>query len=193
MYHYDILISSGGGFFLKLETPFLQKIFSLQTPLIFRMDKYEFFSSSSTATLKFGEKVGGSLKAGSVIALTGELGCGKTLLTRGICAGLGVPPRQVNSPTFQLVNEYRGRLPVIHLDLYRLGDIEDGFEIGIMDYLARAAGGVMLIEWAEKMASLLPQDVLKIEFEILGAKQRHIVLKSAGNNFKGLFKELRRS
>jgi tRNA threonylcarbamoyladenosine biosynthesis protein TsaE len=155
------------------------------------MYKYEFFSSSPAVTLNLGKKIGECLPAGSIIALTGELGCGKTLLTRGICAGLGVLPRQVNSPTFMLVNEYRGRLPVLHMDLYRLGSIEDGFEIGMMDYFSRAASGVMIIEWAEKMASLLPEDVLNIEFEILPLRKRRMVLASKGKNFTGLFKELR--
>ena len=156
------------------------------------MDRYEFFSNSPTATLNLGKKIGECLQTGSIIALTGELGCGKTLLTRGICAGLDVPPRQVSSPTFVLVNEYQGRLLVLHMDLYRLGSIEDGFEIGIMDYFSRAASGVMIIEWAEKMASLLPEDVLNIEFEILSARKRRIVFSSAGGRFAGLFKELGR-
>jgi len=154
------------------------------------MDRYEFFSNSPTATLNLGKKIGECLQTGSIIALTGELGCGKTLLTRGICAGLDVPPRQVSSPTFVLVNEYQGRLLVLHMDLYRLGSIEDGFEIGIMDYFSRAASGVMIIEWAEKMASLLPEDVLNIEFEILSARKRRIVFSSAGGKFVSLFKEL---
>jgi tRNA threonylcarbamoyladenosine biosynthesis protein TsaE len=154
------------------------------------MYKYEFFSNSPAVTLNLGKKIGEYLPDGTVIALTGELGCGKTLLTRGICAGLGVLQRQVNSPTFMLVNEYKGRLPILHMDLYRLGSIEDGFEIGIMDYFSRAASGVMIIEWAEKMASLLPKDVLKIEFEIQSAKKRRLVFSSAGKNFNGLFKEL---
>ena len=154
------------------------------------MYKYEFFSSSPAATLNLGKKIGEYLQAGSIIALTGELGCGKTLLTRGICTGLGVPPRQVNSPTFVLVNEYQGRLHVLHMDLYRLGRVEDGFEIGMMDYFSRAVSGVMIIEWAEKMALLLPKDVLNIEFEILAARKRRIVLTSAGKIFNGLFKEL---
>jgi len=156
------------------------------------MDKREFFSSSPAATLNFGKKIGEYLQPGSILALTGELGCGKTLLTRGICAGLGVPPRQVNSPTFVLVNEYRGRLPVFHIDLYRLSSIDDGFEIGIMDYFSRAASGVMIIEWAEKMVSLLPADVLRVEFEIISARKRRIILSSEGKNFTGLFKELGR-
>lgn len=153
------------------------------------MSECEFLSSSPAATLSLGKKLGERLAPGSVIA-DGELGCGKTLLTRGICAGLGVPPRQVNSPTFVLVNEYQGRLPVFHLDLYRLDNIDDGFEIGIMDYFARAAGGVMLIEWAEKMSSLLPPDVLKVEFDIISARKRRIVFSATGRKFAGLFKEL---
>ena len=156
------------------------------------MDKREFLTSSPAATSSLGRKIGEHLRAGSIIALTGELGCGKTLLTRGICAGLGVPVRQVNSPTFVLVNEYRGRLPVFHMDLYRLGSIGDGFEIGIMDYLSRIETGVMIIEWAEKMLSLLPVDILRVEFEILSARRRRILFSSVRGRFAGLFKELSR-
>ena len=155
------------------------------------MYKYEFFSNSPAATLALGKRIGESLPPGSIIALTGELGCGKTLLTRGICAGLDVPLRQVNSPTFVLVNEYRGRLPVFHMDLYRLGGIDDGFEIGIMDYFSRAASGVMIIEWAEKMFSLLPADLLRVEFDIISLRKRRIVFSATSNKFAGLFKELK--
>jgi tRNA threonylcarbamoyladenosine biosynthesis protein TsaE len=155
------------------------------------MYKQEFFSNSPAATLAFGKKIGGHLKSGSVIALTGELGCGKTLLTRGICDGLGVPLRQVNSPTFVLVNEYKGRLPVFHIDLYRLNNIDEEFEIGIMDYFTRAAAGVMIIEWAEKMFFLLPPDVLRIEFDVISIRKRCIMLSSVADRFTGLFKELK--
>jgi tRNA threonylcarbamoyladenosine biosynthesis protein TsaE len=157
------------------------------------MEKQELFSNSPAATLALGKKIGERLQPGSIIALTGELGCGKTLLTRGIGEGLGIPPRQVNSPTFVLVNEYKGRMPVFHMDLYRLGNIDDGFEIGIMDYFSRANEGVMLIEWAEKMASLLPEDVLKIEFDIISARKRHITFISGSDKFNGLFKELKKA
>jgi tRNA threonylcarbamoyladenosine biosynthesis protein TsaE len=154
------------------------------------MYTYEFFSNSPAATLALGKRIGERLEPGSILALTGELGCGKTLLTRGICADLNVPLRQVNSPTFVLVNEYKGRLPVFHMDLYRLGGIDDGFEIGIMDYFSRATSGIMVIEWAEKMSSLLPADVLKIEFDIISTRQRRIVFSDAGGRFVTLFKEL---
>ncbi len=154
------------------------------------MDKYEFFSNSPAATLALGKKIGKHLPSGSIMALTGELGCGKTLLTRGICAGLDVPLRQVNSPTFVLVNEYRGRLPVFHMDLYRLGGINDGFELGITDYFSRGAKGLIIIEWAEKMASLLPPDVLRVEFDIIAEKKRRIVFSTNSKKFSELFKEL---
>jgi tRNA threonylcarbamoyladenosine biosynthesis protein TsaE len=156
------------------------------------MQRYEFFSNSPAATLALGKKIGVCLPAGSVIALIGELGCGKTLLTRGICTGLDVPLRQVNSPTFVLVNEYQGRLLVFHIDLYRLEGIDDSFEIGIMDYFSRAASGVMIIEWAEKMSSILPPDILRVEFDIISLRKRRIVLSSVAAKFVGLFKELKR-
>jgi tRNA threonylcarbamoyladenosine biosynthesis protein TsaE len=155
------------------------------------MDSYVFLSNSPAETSALGKRVGRRLEAGSVIALTGELGCGKTLLTRGICAGLGVPLRQVNSPTFVLVNEYRGRLPVFHLDMYQIGAEVDAVELGITDYLARAEAGVMIIEWAEKIMSLLPDDLLYINFEILSARKRRMAFSTAGKRFYSLFKELR--
>ena len=154
------------------------------------MFKYEIFSNSPAATLSLGRRIGQKLEPGSVIALTGELGCGKTLLTRGICDGLGVPARQVNSPTFMLVNEYRGRMPVFHIDLYRLSGIDDGFEIGIMDYFSRAAAGIMIIEWAEKMLSLLPTDLLKVEFDIISSRKRRIVFSTASAKIDRVFEEL---
>jgi tRNA threonylcarbamoyladenosine biosynthesis protein TsaE len=154
------------------------------------MRNYIFLSHSPAATLSLGKRMGELLEPGNIIALIGELGCGKTLLTRGICAGLGVPQRQVNSPTFVMVNEYRGRPPVFHMDLYRLGSIDDGFEIGIMDYLSRAGSGVMIIEWAEKILSLLPADLLKVEFQILSARRRQISFSASGDRFGKLFKEL---
>jgi len=157
------------------------------------MKSYEFLSSSPTETTSLGKRLGSQLEPGGVIALTGELGCGKTLLTRGICFGLDVPLRQVNSPTFVLVNEYRGRLPVFHLDMYQIGAEADAVELGITDYLARAEGGVMIIEWAEKIMPLLPDDLLKISFEILSTRKRLIEFSAVGGRFDGLFKELRQS
>ena len=155
------------------------------------MTYFEYFSHSPAATQKLGRKIGERIVPGTIFALSGELGCGKTLLTRGVCEGLGVPLRQVSSPTFVLVNEYRGRYPVFHMDLYRLGDIDDGFEIGIMDYFHRAESGVMLIEWADKMGSVLTDDILKVEYEILGDKKRKITFSSKSDKYSNVFKGLK--
>ncbi len=155
------------------------------------MYSYEFFSNSPAATYALGKRVGGKLSPGSVLALTGELGCGKTLLTRGICEGLGVPPRHINSPTFVLVNEYQGRLPVFHLDMYQLNAAPDAVDLGLMDYLARARAGVMIVEWAERISSLLPPDSLKIQLDIISARKRHIIFRSAGGQFADVFKEIK--
>jgi tRNA threonylcarbamoyladenosine biosynthesis protein TsaE len=124
--------------------------------------------------------------------MVGELGCGKTLLTRGISHGLSVPLRQVNSPSFVLVNEYRGRLPVFHLDLYRIAGEVDGVELGMADYLRRAASGVMIIEWAEKILPLLPHGILKVSFAVLSVRQRRITFSSTSRKFAVLFKELQK-
>lgn len=154
------------------------------------MNRYAFLSNSPADTSGLGKRIGERLEAGSVIALIGELGCGKTLLTRGICAGLGVPLRQVNSPTFILVNEYQGRLPVFHMDLYRLGEIAEGFEMGILDYLARTSTGVMVVEWAEKVLPLLPKDYLEVQFQVLSTRKRRIDFSACGDRFRNLLKEL---
>jgi len=161
-----------------------------------RMDglsHFIFLSNSPSDTKTLGERIGKYLEPGAVIALTGELGCGKTLLTRGICAGLGVPLRQVNSPTFILVNEYHGRLPVFHMDLYRLGDAADVVDIGLLDYLARAESGVIIIEWAEKILSLLPAEHLQIRFEILSARKRNISFSAEGDEYNDLMGKIQKS
>ena len=154
------------------------------------MDRYVFLSNSSAATYSFGKRVGERLKAGSIIALIGELGCGKTLFTRGICVGLGVPSRYVNSPTFVFVNEYLGRLPVFHMDLYRLNTITEEFEIGILDYLAKADSGIIVVEWAEKILSLLPDNYLQVQFQVLSAWRRQLVFVAFGEKFGNLLREL---
>jgi tRNA threonylcarbamoyladenosine biosynthesis protein TsaE len=154
------------------------------------VQKFIFLSNSPAATLSLGKKIGEGLQKGSIIALTGELGCGKTLLTRGICAGLGVLVRQVNSPAFTFLNEYTGRLPVFHMDLYLLRAEADALESGLADYLQRAREGVMIIEWAEKIADVLPEDCLEIRFEVLSARKRRLELSTTGDKFHRLFEEL---
>jgi len=156
-------------------------------------NKFIFESGSPQTTINFGKNIGSRLPAGSIIALTGELGCGKTQLSKGICSGLGVPGRYVSSPTFVLVNEYKGKFPVFHMDVYRLNSVEEGFEIGLLDYISRTeAGGIIIVEWAEKMISLFHNDYLMVSFEVLSPRKRLIELTAYGKRFDGLLKDLRK-
>jgi len=154
------------------------------------MDRYTFLSNSPASTLSFGKRVGERLQAGSIVALIGELGCGKTLFTRGICAGLGVTEKYVNSPTFAFVNEYLGKLPVFHIDLYRLNTIAEGFELGMLDYLAKADSGVIIMEWAERILPLLPCNYLQVQFQVLSARRRQLALIGFGDRVDSLLREL---
>lgn len=113
-----------------------------------------FLSHSELETEAIGEKVGASLTPGAVLAYRGDLGMGKTAFTRGLARGLGCTGR-VTSPTFTIVNEYEGRIPLFHFDMYRLPDSDALFDIGWDDYLAR--NGVCAVEWSERVTDALPE------------------------------------
>ena len=130
-----------------------------------------FHTSSPEETVELGRKIGKELKAGDVVALIGELGAGKTLFTQGLVQGLGVAG-YVKSPSFTIVNKYEGRLPVYHLDLYRLGDVNEIYELGIEEYLY--GDGVCIIEWAEKAIPLLPSKYMLVKLFYTGEKSRKI-------------------
>jgi len=114
-------------------------------------------------TGRFGDALGRRLCGGETIALVGDLGAGKTTLARAIARGLGIQS-PVSSPTFGIVHEYPGPIPLIHFDPYRLNRAEDLLEIGYDEYFER--GGVVLIEWADKFPELLPEDYLMLRLEI---------------------------
>lgn len=117
----------------------------------------EYISQSVAQTEAIGAELGRTLCAGTVLAYRGDLGAGKTAFTRGLARGLGCTER-VTSPTFTIVNEYEGRLPLFHFDMYRLAGSDELFDIGWEDYLAR--GGVCAVEWSERIADALPPDTL---------------------------------
>ena len=108
----------------------------------------------------YGIRLGREARPGQVIALTGDLGAGKTTLTKAIARGLGIS-ETVTSPTFTIVKEYRsGRLPLFHFDVYRIGDVEEMYELGYEEYFF--GDGVCVIEWADLIEELIPEDALKI-------------------------------
>ena len=114
-------------------------------------------------TKKFGEKLCEKLTAGSIVALTGDLGTGKTTLTKAIAAGLGVTD-VITSPTFNIVKQYdSGRLPLYHFDVYRIGDVDEMYEIGYEEYFF--GDGVCVIEWADLIEEIIPDDAVRIEIE----------------------------
>ncbi len=134
------------------------------------------FSNSPSETFRIGRILGEILKDGACVALTGELGTGKTCLTQGIAKGLGVPDSYaVTSPTFTLLNEYPGRESALyHLDVYRLTGSADLWDMGYEEYLF--GGGVMVIEWAEKIMDQIPAGAVFINFSHLGENLRRIEL-----------------
>jgi len=137
------------------------------------MARCDLVSNSPGETLEVGRIVGEHLTGGQVVALTGELGSGKTCLTQGIARGLGISKKQyVTSPTFTLINEYPGMIPLYHMDLYRLsgpGDLED---MGYEEYFY--GNGVVVIEWAEKVADILPPEALFVHLEHAGGDTRRM-------------------
>jgi len=131
---------------------------------------------SPTDTIKLGEKLARRLKKGDIVALYGELGSGKTTFTKGVGKGLGVKnARRINSPTFVLIKEYDARIPVYHLDLYRLDNLQDIEHIAVEEYIY--GDGVTIIEWAEKLECLLPKKHIAVKFRIKGENEREISIR----------------
>ena len=121
----------------------------------------QFLSHSTQETEAIGEELAQKLRGGDVLAFTGSLGMGKTAFTRGLARGLGCRGR-VTSPTFTIVNEYDGKTPLFHFDMYRLGSSDELFDIGWEDYLSR--GGVCAVEWSENVEDAL-QDAIRVTIE----------------------------
>lgn len=118
---------------------------------------------SPEETYALGQKIGKEAKAGQVYTLTGDLGVGKTVFTQGVASGLGIT-EPVNSPTFTIVQVYEeGKMPFYHFDVYRIGDVEEMEEIGYEDYFF--GEGICLIEWAELVEEILPEDRISIIIE----------------------------
>ena len=135
----------------------------------------ESFTKSTEETVELGRKIGAFLLPNDVIALTGPLGAGKTTLIQGIAEGLGVK-EYVTSPTFIIINEYQGKVPFYHIDLYRLDEVKEIEDLGIEEYFN--CGGVCVIEWAEKLKELLPVKAEQIEIGVVSENERKICVSS---------------
>ncbi|MBI5179910.1 MAG: tRNA (adenosine(37)-N6)-threonylcarbamoyltransferase complex ATPase subunit type 1 TsaE [Nitrospirae bacterium] len=152
------------------------------------MTDYTITTNSLDETKRLGERLGILLKEGDIICLHGELGAGKTSFTQGIAKGMDVAKAFITSPTFVLVNEYKGRLPFYHIDLYRLNNIAEIEDIGLSEYLKGEA--VTVIEWAEKAEGLLLEERLSVYLENLGGDKRSLTFKAKGKRYEEIVQGL---
>lgn len=139
-------------------------------------------------TEDFGIKLGRLLEPGDIVCLNGELGAGKTTMTKSIGIGLGVE-EYITSPTFTLINQYRGRMPVYHFDVYRLENVEELYDLGFDEYFF--GNGICIIEWAEKIERMLPEDRLVIDIKNgKNIDERTLHISGHGPRYEELIKEL---
>jgi tRNA threonylcarbamoyladenosine biosynthesis protein TsaE len=144
-------------------------------------------SKSANDTLNIGKTMAKYLKNGNIVCLFGELGAGKTVLTKGIASGLGIKANNIISPTFLLMREYATpKIALYHFDLYRVKTHRDIFALGYEEYFY--GSGLAVIEWADRLDYLLPAEYLRIELFIKSNSHRIIELKGVGRSYKNLMK-----
>jgi tRNA threonylcarbamoyladenosine biosynthesis protein TsaE len=150
---------------------------------------WRFVSQSEIETEALAARLAEGLLPGTVVALVGNLGAGKTRLVRAVAEASGVDRRSVASPTFVLVHEYAGRLPIFHFDIYRLRKPADFLELGADEYFN--SDGVCFVEWADRVESLLPADHLRIEITVTGETSREFRFTATGPKAEAILRRLR--
>ena len=140
-------------------------------------DQHNFKTDDPGQTARIGRRLAAKLSTGDTVLVSGELGAGKTCFIQGICAGLGVD-EPVTSPTFTLVNEYDGRIPVAHFDLYRLDSPESVLDLGFDEYLDAF---VCLIEWGDKFPDIMPSDAIAVDIAIGAGTGRSLEITCGGD------------
>ena len=149
----------------------------------------EVITSSAAETASLGRRLGTLLGPGDFVALTGDLGTGKTEFSRGVAAGIGVKEATpITSPTFTLLNSYQGRLPFYHFDLYRLAGAGDILELGFEEYFY--GDGACLVEWAERLQGEMPGDRLTVTFSHEGDDSRRLLFEPHGMRYEELLGQL---
>ncbi|MDY0167065.1 MAG: tRNA (adenosine(37)-N6)-threonylcarbamoyltransferase complex ATPase subunit type 1 TsaE [Thermoguttaceae bacterium] len=138
-------------------------------------------ATTEADTVQLGALLAKVLPAGATVALCGTLGAGKTRLVQAVAEALGVPKGEVVSPTFVLVKEYKGRTAIYHFDAYRIRDNDEFLELGPDEYFE--GGGIVFLEWAERVRDCLPRDYLRIDIEVTGHQSRRYTLRAIGPRF----------
>ncbi len=137
-------------------------------------------SNSPEETQQVAQALAAVLAPGDVIALSGELGSGKTCFVQGAARGLGVTAR-VTSPSYVLMREYEGRLPVLHVDVYRLNTLQEALDLGIEEFLEPS--WVVFVEWGDALGPILPEEHLEVEIRIISGTERHLVFRPFGSRW----------
>ncbi len=150
---------------------------------------FSVITASPEQTWRAGEMLGARLGAGDLVCLYGDLGAGKTSFSYGIALGLGVQGQYISSPTFTFINEYKGRVPLYHIDLYRLKDPSELESIGFDEYID--SDGVTVIEWAERAEDELPAESLSVYLSYVDDHSREIGFLAEGERYQKLLQELR--
>ena len=150
---------------------------------------YSFYSNSSDQTTDLGKAMGKLFKGGELIGITGELGAGKTTFIQGLADGIGIGQDQyVRSPSFTIINEYKGPLTMYHFDLYRLSTHEEILDLGYQEYLG--GDGVTVIEWFEKMEDFFKGDLLRLNIEVKNGDSRILKFSCKGVYYRQILKNL---
>ena len=156
--------------------------------MIERLKNLEIILGDLEETKRFGIKLGKMLKRGNILCLNGDLGAGKTTLTKSIGLGLGVA-EYITSPTFALINQYSGRIPVYHFDVYRLENAHELYDLGFDEYFY--GDGVCIIEWADKIEKMIPKERIVVDIENgNGLNERILKISGYGDGYQELVKEL---
>jgi tRNA threonylcarbamoyladenosine biosynthesis protein TsaE len=148
-----------------------------------------FHTSNTSETIRMGKRLGRLLQPGDVVALVGDLGTGKTQFIKGLAEGVGVGrATYVSSPSFTLINEYPGRIPFYHIDLFRLESEKEAEGLGLEEYVR--GNGITAIEWADKIPSLLPEALLLVKIHYTGEHSRTLEITGKGERYQKLVKGL---
>lgn len=152
------------------------------------MNELVFDAADEGATDRLGAALATVLPPGTTVALSGTLGAGKTRLVQAIAAGLGVAREEVVSPTFVLCQRYDGGRTIHHLDAYRLRDEDEFRELGVEELFD--SGGLVIVEWADRVAACLPDERIEIEIQVTGATQRRFTIRAVGERYQAGLEQL---
>ena len=151
--------------------------------------RFEFLAKNEQDTTRLGQALAKTLPRGAVVGLNGTLGSGKTRLVQAIAKGCGIPNGTVLSPTFTLCNEYVGdNRPIYHLDLYRVADTDELFELGFEEYLKTS--GITCIEWADRFHEMMPESYLEITIHVADVEQRRFELSANSTEYANQLAQL---